>query len=138
MFLSLLIRFNWSRLPIVTRELLFGGQPVIDILAISTPARLVEFVSKRATSSRVGRARPPVYLVTIRSPVSVTAISESVMAASFRSIPMVRLREGENTAGHSTGVRIGAPLSFTRNTRNLAGAFWLAFRPTMCTSSGPS
>src|SRR5882762_5596832 len=46
MFLSLLIRFNWSRLPKVTRELLFGGHPVIDIQAISTPTRLVEFVGK--------------------------------------------------------------------------------------------
>src|SRR5262249_6755743 len=39
---------------------------------------------------------------------------------------------------HSTGVRIGAPLSFTRNTRNLAGAVSLAVRPTMWMSSGPS
>ena len=39
---------------------------------------------------------------------------------------------------HLTGVRIGAPLSFTRNTTNFAGAVWLAFRLTMCTSSGPS
>ena len=28
------------------------------------------------------------------------------------------------------GTSAGAPLSFTRNTRNFAGLVWLAFRPT--------
>src|SRR6266850_8082144 len=46
MFLSLLIRFNRSRLPIVTREPPFGGQPVIDVVAIFPPASLVKFISK--------------------------------------------------------------------------------------------
>src|SRR5262249_46018260 len=39
---------------------------------------------------------------------------------------------------HWTGVRIGAPLSFTRKTTKRAGAVRLAFRLTRCTSSGPS
>ena len=39
---------------------------------------------------------------------------------------------------YSTGLRIGAPFSFTRNTKNLAGPVSLAFRLTMSTSSGPS
>jgi hypothetical protein len=37
-----------------------------------------------------------------------------------------------------TGISTGAPLSFTRNTMNLAGSVGLAFRPTTWTSSGPS
>src|SRR5436305_555172 len=32
--------------------------------------------------------------------------------------------------GHFAGTRIGAPLSFTKNTRNFAGLVSLAFRPT--------
>ena len=43
-----------------------------------------------------------------------------------------------NAAGHFAGTRIGAPLSLTKNTKNLAGAVWLAFRLTACTSSGAS
>ena len=43
-----------------------------------------------------------------------------------------------DATGHFAGTRIGAPLSLTKNTRNLAGAVWLAFRLTTCTSSGPS
>src|SRR4029077_7805974 len=37
-----------------------------------------------------------------------------------------------------TGTNTGAPLFFTRNTTNFAGLVWLAFRPTIWTSSGPS
>ena len=60
---SVLIRFNvpepfWlvqvgddvatvrSRLPIVTSEFLFGGQPIIYVVAIPPLARLVEVVSE--------------------------------------------------------------------------------------------
>jgi len=39
---------------------------------------------------------------------------------------------------HFTGTSTGAALSFTRNTTNFAGWVLLAFRPTTCTSSGPS
>ncbi len=37
-----------------------------------------------------------------------------------------------------TGVRTGASLFLIRNTTNFAGFVPLAFRPTVCTSSGPS
>src|SRR3990170_2442187 len=37
-----------------------------------------------------------------------------------------------------TGVSSGAPLSFTKNTTNLAGSDRLAFRATTCTSPGDS
>lgn len=37
-----------------------------------------------------------------------------------------------------TGVRTGAPLFLISNTTNFAGFVRLAFRPTVCTSSGPS
>src|SRR5262249_25710804 len=43
-----------------------------------------------------------------------------------------------NVSGHLRGFRIGAPLSFARNTTNFAGADPLAFRLTRCTSSAPS
>ena len=62
-----------SRLPIVTSEFLFGGQPVIDVVAIPPAVRLV---AKRAIPFRDGRSRPPVYLVIIRSPVRV-AVSKN-------------------------------------------------------------
>jgi non-heme chloroperoxidase len=39
---------------------------------------------------------------------------------------------------HLAGITTGAPLSFTKNTKNFAGLVWLAFRPTTWTSSGPS
>jgi hypothetical protein len=42
------------------------------------------------------------------------------------------------TAGHFMGTRIGALLSLTKNTTNLAVAVWLAFRATVCTSPGSS
>src|SRR5262249_33395577 len=61
-----------------------------------------------------------------------------VAAPGRRSRPDAGTRIVPVRARHLTGVRIGAPLSFTRNTSNLAGAVWLAFRPTTCTSSGPS
>src|SRR3954453_1524521 len=37
-----------------------------------------------------------------------------------------------------SGTRTGAPLSFRRSTMNFAGCVWLALRPTVCTSFGPS
>lgn len=37
-----------------------------------------------------------------------------------------------------SGTRTGAPLSFRRSTMNFAGWVWLALRPTVCTSFGPS
>jgi hypothetical protein len=39
---------------------------------------------------------------------------------------------------HFTGTSVGAPLSLTKRTKNFAGLVVLAFRPTTCTSSGPS
>jgi hypothetical protein len=39
---------------------------------------------------------------------------------------------------HFTGTSVGAPLSLTKMTKNFAGLVVLAFRPTTCTSSGPS
>jgi hypothetical protein len=45
---------------------------------------------------------------------------------------------GGRSGGHLTGTSTGAPLSFTRSTRNFAGLVLLAFRPTTWTSSGPS
>ena len=48
------------------------------------------------------------------------------------------LVSNRHAAGHFAETLIGAPLSFTKITRNLAGAVWLAFRLTMCSSSGPS
>src|SRR6185503_1864389 len=41
-------------------------------------------------------------------------------------------------ADHFAGTVIGAPFCFTKNTRNLAGFVVLAFRETVCTSSGDS
>jgi hypothetical protein len=49
---------------------------------------------------------------------------------------LVELPRGVLT--HFTGTSTGADLSFTRNTTNFAGWVLLAFRPTTCTSSGPS
>jgi hypothetical protein len=40
--------------------------------------------------------------------------------------------------GYFTGISGGAPLSLTKKTTNLAGLVLLAFRPTTCTSLGPS
>jgi hypothetical protein len=41
-------------------------------------------------------------------------------------------------ADHFAGTVIGAPFCFTKNTTNLAGLVALAFRETVCTSSGDS
>ena len=43
-----------------------------------------------------------------------------------------------HSPSHCTGTSIGAPLSLTKMTTIFAGLVVLAFRPTVCTSSGPS
>ena len=45
---------------------------------------------------------------------------------------------GGHPTDHFAGTVIGAPFCFTKNTRNLAGFVVLAFRETVCTSSGDS
>ena len=68
--------------------------------------------------------------------------AQSALFIALADIPVdhsiANWKIGPHAAGHFAGTRIGAPLSFTKTTRNLAGAVLLAFRLTMCTSSGPS
>jgi hypothetical protein len=45
---------------------------------------------------------------------------------------------GQSWRSHCTGTSTGAPLSLTKMTNIFAGLVVLAFRPTTCTSSGPS
>ena len=129
------------RLPIVMREFLFSGQPVINVIPVLTPARLEEVICK------------PGDLISGRAVAAACVLRQRVLACqgprdicqSHCYAPPVSLTQSgiclgsaDTSRSHFVGTRIGAPLCFTKNTTNFAGAVWLAFRATMCTSSGPS
>jgi transposase len=65
-------------------------------------------------------------------------ISHAVRACGLRWWGMAPTSLCLFSGRYFTGTSVGAPLSLTKMTKNFAGLVVLAFRPTTCTSSGPS
>lgn len=64
-----------------------------------------------------------------------SATTETVMPPASQT---GKIRASPHERAYFSGSRTGAPLSFRRSTMNFAGRVWLALRPTVCISFGPS
>jgi hypothetical protein len=102
--------------------------------------------STAPSSNAFAMATSAPYPRNLLTPVSDCVIPVTVrplrISSAINGCPIAPLAHATKTfisvSSYFAGTRTGAPLSFTKNTRNFAGSVVLALRPTVCTSSGPS